>query len=212
MRCVTPRPRLSSDTDVLAAASRVILRVGPSRLTLSDISQESGLAPATLLQRFGSKRGLLLAVARSAAESADACFVSVRAAHSSPLKAVLASFEEVTCSVDTPESVANSLAFLQIDLADPEFRALADRSGHSIVRGYQELLNEAVNAGELARCDTARLARALWSTCHGSMLSWAIHREGSLSEWVRTDLETVLSPYLLLKPGAQNNRRAQREK
>jgi len=61
---MSPRPRLKPNSDIVLAAIRVIERLGPSRLTLADVAKEAGLAPATLMQRFGSKRGLLLAVAR----------------------------------------------------------------------------------------------------------------------------------------------------
>ena len=40
---------------------RAVAVVGPARLALTDVARETGLAPATLLQRFGSKRGMLLA-------------------------------------------------------------------------------------------------------------------------------------------------------
>src|SRR5579864_8584991 len=79
------RQRTTSDAEVLAAAGRVIARLGPSRFTLADVSAESGLAPATLLQRFGSKRGLLLAFAKMGEDSVAECFAQLRRSHSSAL-------------------------------------------------------------------------------------------------------------------------------
>jgi AcrR family transcriptional regulator len=63
----------------------VIGRLGPGRLTLVDVGREIGLSAATPVQRFGSERGLLLAMAKSAADGVEACFDMVRAAHRSPL-------------------------------------------------------------------------------------------------------------------------------
>jgi AcrR family transcriptional regulator len=98
------RRKITPDADVLTAAFRVISRIGPARLTLADVAKEAGLAPATLLQRFGSS-GLLLAVAE---QEWRACFARIRAAHRSPLAALTASLEERrTC--ETPEAMANSL-------------------------------------------------------------------------------------------------------
>ena len=74
------RPRTKSDAAVLEAAAVVFGRTGPS-FTLADVAKEAGLAPATLVQRFGSKRGLLLALSKTAAEGADACFAQIRARH-----------------------------------------------------------------------------------------------------------------------------------
>ena len=75
---MTPRPRLASDADILAAAGRAIGRVGPVELTLADVAGELGLSPATLVQRFGSKRGLLLALAAQCAAGVEECFTRAR--------------------------------------------------------------------------------------------------------------------------------------
>jgi AcrR family transcriptional regulator len=101
---------------------RAIARVGPSELTLAEVAREIGLAPATLLQRFGSKRDLLLAVAKASSGGVNECFAQVRAANPSPLAAIFASFDEMTRFCNTPQSMAHSLAFSQIDLMDPPDR------------------------------------------------------------------------------------------
>ncbi|MBI3667578.1 MAG: TetR/AcrR family transcriptional regulator [Acidobacteria bacterium] len=189
------RRKVTPDADVLTATFSVISRVGPARLTLADVAAEAGLAPATLLQRFGSKRGLLLAVAEQGMAGVDECFARLRSAHPSPLAALCASLEEMTHMCETPEAMANSLAFLEIDLTDPDFHRLALENSRSTLAGYRALLDEAVTAGELGPCDTARLARALGAMCSGSMLSWAILREGTVTQWLRDDIETLLGPY-----------------
>lgn len=188
------RLKVTPDADVLAATIRVISRVGPARLTLANVAAESGLAPATLLQRFGSRRGLLLAVAQQGAAGVDDCFARIRSAHQSPLAALIASLEQITCLCQTPEVMANHLAFLAIDLTDPDFHHLALQNSRSMLAGYRALLDEAVAAGEILPCNTSRLARALAGLCSGSMLNWAILREGAVTEWVRDDIETLLGP------------------
>jgi AcrR family transcriptional regulator len=188
------RKRTTSDADVLAAAGRVIARLGPSRFTLADVSAESGLAPATLLQRFGSKRGLLLAFAKMGDDTVAECFAQLRRTHSSALATLFAAVEEMSRHAQTPEAMANSLTFMQIHLTDPDFHRLAVESTRAIVSGFQKLLDEAVSARELARCDTARLARTIDALRYGSMLTWAIHRQGSIGAWLRVDLRTLLAP------------------
>jgi AcrR family transcriptional regulator len=190
-----PRPRTATDADILQGAIRAISRVGPGRLTLAEVGREVGLSPATLLQRFGSKRGLLLALAQHAAGSIDACFAQVRRATGSPLDALMAAATEMVRHVESPEALANHLAFLQIDLSDPEFHALALAGGRRTLAGYEELLREAMAAGELAPCDVAQLARAIQAITGGSLINWAIHRDGTVLEWVRGDLDVLLAPY-----------------
>jgi AcrR family transcriptional regulator len=192
---MSPRPRTVTDERIIEAVAKVIGRVGPAKLTLADVGKEIGLSAATLVQRYGSKRGLLLAVASSAVESVDACFEMVRAAHRSPLAAVVAAATDVTRYLDTPEEVANHLAFLQMDLSDPDFNRLMVINSKKMLDGYRRLLREAVDAGELIECDTERLARAITAVCGGSLISWAAFKKGTAVAWVRTDVDTVLEPY-----------------
>jgi len=194
------RPRTVSDTAVLEASFRVIARLGPTQFTLADIAAESGLAPATLIQRFGSKRGLLLTMARDAAQGADWCFAKVRAEHRSPLRALLASFDEMAMLATSPEVLANNLAFLQMDLADPEFRQWALVNSRATLAGFQALLDDAIKAKELRRCDTKGLARLLQAAAHGSMIAWGFSQEGAVETWMRRDIELALAPYRLARP------------
>lgn len=192
---MSPRPRTVDDADILMAASQVISRLGPARVTLADVAKEIGLSPATLVQRFGSKRGLLLALARSGSEGVEACFAAVRAEHPGPLAALVAAATHMTRMLKSPEELANGLAFLQLDLSDREFHRLALDNSVRIQEGYRALLDEAVAAGELRPCDTRALARAVGALSGGSLIGWAIHREGTAEKWVRADLETLLAPY-----------------
>jgi hypothetical protein len=66
--------------------------------------------------------------------------------------------------------------------------------------GVRALVNEAIAAGELRRCDAGRLAWALLATLNGSVLNWTVQREGELSAWIRRDLKTFLEPYKAARP------------
>jgi AcrR family transcriptional regulator len=156
---MSPRPRTIDDQAILAATARAMSRVGPTRLTLADIATEVGLSPATLVQRFGSKRGLLLALSQGSLEYVAACFAAVRTAHRSPLDALVAAATEMSRYTQKPEEMANHLAWLQVDLSDPDFHRIIMESTRQSVAGYQTLLDDAVSAGELMPCDTHRLAR-----------------------------------------------------
>lgn len=193
------RPRTTPDAAVLEAAARVFGRKGPADFTLAHVAKEAGLAPATLIQRFGSKRGLLLAIAQMAAEGAAACFEMVRATHRSPLKALFACFDQMAQMAETPEMLANNLAFLQIDLTDPEFRKWTLKHFRANDAGYQALLEDAIVARELKRCDVKALTRLIGATLHGSLVSWAFVQEGTALAWVRQDMELLLAPYRAAK-------------
>ena len=146
-------------------------------------------------------------MATSAAESVDACFDMVRAAHRSPLAALVAAATDMTRYLDTPEEVANSLAFLQMDLSDPDFHRLMVINSRRMLEGYRRLLREAVEAGELVECDTQRLARAISAVCGGSLIGWAVFRQGTAVAWVRADVDTVLEPYRSRPRGSKRQSR-----
>ena len=192
---MAPRPRTIDDAGILEAAGRIIVRLGPGKFTLADVAAEVGLSAAALVRRFGSKRGLMLALARSARDSVDACFDMVRVSHRSPLASLLAAATEMTRYVNSPEEMSNHLAFLQTDLSDPDFYAVMLENARRILDGYRRLLDEAVAARELVPCDTARLARAVDAVAGGSLIGWAVYRQGTAEAWVRHDLDTLLEPY-----------------
>lgn len=191
---MSPRPRQASDEEILAAAFRAIARLGPARLTLADVAAEAGISPAALVQRFGSKRALLLAASADAAGGADFIFPALRARHRSPLAALLALAECMEVMGGGAEQVANTLAFLRGDVADPDFRRHAREAARGMRAGIAALLADAVAAGELVGCQPRRLAAALQAALDGSVLAWAVEGEGELADWVRRDLRTLLAP------------------
>jgi AcrR family transcriptional regulator len=194
---MSPRPRLASDEDLLKAAFRAIARLGPARLTLADVAREAGVSAPALVQRFGSKRALLLAAAADAATGSDYIFPALRARHRSPLAALLGMAECITLMGTTPEAIANTLAFLQMDVTDPEFHRHALAASTGTHDGLRSLIKDAIEAGELRPCDPGRLAWALQAAMNGSLLNWAVHRQGDLVGWIRRDLRTVLDGYTM---------------
>jgi AcrR family transcriptional regulator len=193
---MSPRPRATTDAQIFAATHRAVSRLGPIRLTLAQVAAEAGVSPAMLVQRFGSKRGLLLAFAARGGSSEGDEMAAIRAAHSSPLAALRAFADCVAGLAPTPEVLANNLAFLQIDLVDPDFQKLADAHARSMRQEIRKFLDDAVKSGELEVCDTERLALAVAGMMNGSLLQWAIDREGNVRERMQIDLDTLLRPRL----------------
>src|SRR5215470_2805366 len=114
---MSPRTRLKPDSEILIAAVRVIERLGPARFTLADVGKEAKMAPATLVQRFGSKRGLLLAIAKRGGPGVREEFARIRAESKSPLLAIEAVARCMSQMAKSPEAFANHFAFLEMDLA-----------------------------------------------------------------------------------------------
>ena len=192
---MSPRPRQNTDQEILMAAFRAIAKLGPAKLTLAEVAREANVTAASLVQRFGSKRDLLLAAAADVAGGHVYIFQGLRQKHRSPVAALLGLAECMSLMGSTPDEVAHSLAFLQIDFTDPAFLGSAQASALGMREGIRALIRDAVAAGELRRCDSLRLARALHATLNGSILDWVIHRQGPMAPAIRRDLRMVLDPY-----------------
>jgi AcrR family transcriptional regulator len=164
------RPRTRTDAEILSAALRAVSAHGVARLTLADVAREAGLAPSTLAERFGSKRALLLAAARHAARTA-------RLAPGDPVDALVA----LAGGVGDRRAFGHQLALLELDVADPEFRAAAAEHAASLQAQLAE------------RTGDAGLARALYVAYNGALVLWALAGEGPLEPALRADLEAVLT-------------------
>jgi AcrR family transcriptional regulator len=205
---LSPRPRTITDEALLTAVHRVVNRLGP-HLTLADVAKEAGVSPAMLVQRFGSKRGLLLAFASLAAEGTDEEFAAIRQKYPDPLDAIR---EFVRCfaqMASSPEAVSNGLAFLQVDLSDPEFHQYSLAQARATLAEIKKLLDAAVKDGILVRCETAKLAFALNAIVGGAMVSWAVLRDGTAEHAMQEAVDTLIRPYLTPTAAKRKRSRAQ---
>lgn len=191
------RPRGVDDAVILRAAAEVIGSVGPAGLTLAAVAGEVGLVPATLVQRFGSKHGLLVALAERSARDAEAHYERLREGHASPLAALTALAVDAMAPMVTPETFANHLAFLCMDLTDPRLHEHALAVHEAQGRAIRTLLSEAVAEGELRPgTDTATLAASVQAIIAGTGLTWALDRQGTLPERLRRAVDAVVSPHI----------------
>ncbi len=189
-----PRPRTVDDETILDAALALIHRDGPERLTFAALAAEVGLSPATLVQRFGTKRGLLLATSRRGLSIWTGAFARVKAR--TPLATIEAALAEGTHGITSRAELANSVAFLQLDLSDEELGALAREGALAVRRRVRELLLAAQADGSLrADADARALAELVETTYHGAMIGWALSGQGTLERWMRRQVRATLAPW-----------------
>jgi AcrR family transcriptional regulator len=195
---MSPRRRKAEDADVFAALVRVMHRRGPAQLTLREIAAEAGVTAGALVQRFGSKRAMLLAHARHAAATGDVGVAVPQPLSPSPLEALRSVTVVHAELARSPRAALRNLAYLHSDLADPVLHRHLLRMSRAARVHYEKLVLDAVGAGDL-RVDTnvQALARSIEVTLGGSFLNWALYREGSAADWLREDLEATLRPYLV---------------
>jgi len=193
---MSPRPRTVDDSTILEAAVTVLGRIGPERLTLADVGEEAGLSAATLVQRFGSKRDLMLSTLRFATAGFEQRFETAISNTESPLEGIFAAAMERALPTG-PQELAHMLAFYLSDLGDPEFRALAAQNSSKAIAGFKRMLDDAVTAGELTESyiDTQQLAETIYSLVMGTLLTWTVSGEGSYRAKIRSELDVLLRPF-----------------
>jgi AcrR family transcriptional regulator len=183
---------------VFAALVRVMQRRGPAELTLREIAREAGVTAGALVQRFGSKRAMVLAHARHAAATGDVGLTVPSPRTSSPLETLRSVTAMYAQLADSPRAAVRNLAYLLNDLTDPALRRHLLRLSRAARVWYEELLTDAVAARELrADADVRALARLIEVTLRGSFLNWTLYREGSAADWLREDLDEMLRPHLM---------------
>jgi AcrR family transcriptional regulator len=203
-----PRPRKASDDEVFAATHRAMSRHGPGELTLAHVAAEAGITAGALVHRFGGKRQLLLALAERAAASPEGYLDALQKRHRAPLDTLRAYARGMAGLAPTPAALARNLAYLQIDLADEDFRHHLAAQARATRRGFERLLVEAQAAGDLRPdADAQALARTVETTLSGSLMTWAFYQEGAASSWMVRELDAVLAPWLAVHEPQKRRRR-----
>lgn len=187
------RPRTITDERLLTAAGTAITRLGPA-FTLADVAREAQVAAGTLVQRFGSKHGLLVAMTRAAIASMRRSLRAAVADVDDPAAAVIQALVGWYAPLDDPHSAANNLAQLAFDLADDQLRALMAEFYAVMEAELQPLLGRAVAAGDLPGAPPAAVAtRILTAIADGTAIHWSTCPVGSLRARMRADLQAVLA-------------------
>jgi AcrR family transcriptional regulator len=173
------RRKTISDETALNAALRVMIVKGPSDFTLADIAAAAGIAPATLVQRFGDKRRLIVA---AFAQDNDA-FARTLAElpPGTGAEAVIAVFRLMTPGAVDVGVFADQLLWLRQDMRDPDLNRLARER----FRMLREVIARRLPPLAMAPADAARLVEAQWQ---GALNQWGIAPEGRLIDFVTESL------------------------
>ena len=173
------RRKTISDEDVLDAAAKVMFAAGPS-FTLSDVAKATGIAPATLVQRFGDKHGLTVAAIARDNAAFEAFLAAAPAGQGAG--AVIAIFAAMFDGPDTDaDYFADQLLWLRQDMRDPDLNRLARARFAALRAAVAARLPPLSIPAEAA----AELVEAQWQ---GALLQWGIERRGKLSEFVTEQL------------------------
>lgn len=164
-----PRKRSIPDATVLDAALALAEGRGPAALTFQALAAEVGLAPATLVQRFGTKAGLLQAALLRAWDMLDEATAAADAAAGDGPAGVVDLVRRLSSQYD-PSEEADQILLLREDLRDPVLRARGQAWIKALVTAVERRL-------PIGPPGVGRLVVALWQ---GSITVWQFHRVGAL--------------------------------
>jgi AcrR family transcriptional regulator len=164
-----PRKRTIPDEAILDAALRIAETAGPAALTFQALSAEAGLAPATLVQRFGTKAALLQAALLRAWDLLDVATAEADAEAGDGPDGVVAMLVALAGQYD-PSEEADQILLLREDLRDPVLRARGQAWIATLEVAVERRLPDAPPG-------VGRLVVSLWQ---GSLTVWQFHRDGEL--------------------------------
>lgn len=196
---MSPRPRIASDVEIVEAATRAVGLVGSSRLTLADIAAEAGISPGALVQRFGSKRDLVLQVIRWRIETAERRYTVLTREHP-PIKAIVALLGGNNRTPQIAEERLQVLAWAWSDPTDADLNALVIQFLATEAATLRGLIESAQLRGDIAATvDRRALATRLQDLATGTAVNASLrrpfqsHAGPTLASAVKRGIEQLLS-------------------
>lgn len=148
------------------------------------------MSAATLIKRFGSKRGLLIALSQRWVDSIDSD--PPVDADESPLAALHRFSVGSYIASDNADDAPNHLSSLSMDLGDPELTRLLALGWQRNRSQLEHLITRAVDAGDLPHApDPGVAARTMFALLEGTFLGWTVEPHGSLIDILDTEFHRL---------------------
>jgi len=176
-----PRPKSVADVDVLDGALRVMRSAGPDGVTFQAVARETGLSAPTLVQRFGTKAGLLQAALIRAWDLLDAATEAADAAAPVNAKGAVAFLVALSGDYGEGDAYGDGLLVLREDMRDPVLRRCGTVWHARVVAALPRRLARNGRPAD-------RLARLMAAQWQGAILWWGFSRRGKLPAAVQADL------------------------
>lgn len=181
---------------MLDAADAQLAEAGIDGFTLQSVAARAGVSAATLIKRFGSKHGLLVAIDQRWANGIAASYGRIIDAYTDPVDRLRAGALWGFAAMDDPSRMTNLTTSLAADLADPTLRGLLAAGWGAMRDQLRTLAAAAIDAGRLPGApDADRVARILFALGEGTRLSWAVSPDGSLLTRAEQDVDTLLDAW-----------------
>ena len=184
------RLRTVSDGDFVRAAATVATRRGDGSWSLAEVASEVGVTPAAVVKRFGSKRGLLVAVATTWVR--DLPEYRPASVHD-PVEHIREWVGEwLTATTAEPERTVGHLTLLLDEIVDEEARCLLLR-GREVQAAYlRSALRDAHHRGQLGEEPPEDTAERWLDVLAGAVVASATERTGAAAARARAAVDDDL--------------------
>lgn len=180
-----PRLKIRSDADVLEQALTLMHERGPEALTFANLSAASGLSPATLVQRFGTKNQLKRSTLLHAWDGLDRKTATLAAATPRTPDGAIALLVNLSRDYGGIESYAEGLLVLREDLRDPALRARGAKWKAMLCAELDACFAETADSPD----GIGALMAAQWQ---GSLLWWSFEPVGPVENHVEATLQAFV--------------------
>ncbi|CEG61738.1 TetR/AcrR family transcriptional regulator [Legionella micdadei] len=182
-----------SDEAVLTIILDIITRIGAAQFSLEDLSRQTKLSPATLIQRFGSKKEILNKALELANKKLAEKLDSNNALAETSIQQIITTYLDLSLVFVKPEDVANGLDILKLDIIEKKLNQITREYFEIRRKKIKSLLDLAIKNGELPKIiSTGNLVWDMEALWQGAILQWALIGNGSLHDWLRKRLLSFL--------------------
>lgn len=179
-----PRPKTRSDEEILGLALQQMQEGGPEALTFAALAARSGLATATLVQRFGSKDGLKRSALQLAWSMLEAETARLAGTLPKTPDGAISLLIGLSGAYGGIEAYAEGLLILREDLRDPTLRARG--------AAWKDMLCQSLDTC-LDQSDVLRGKGLLLAThWQGSLLWWSFDPAISVEAHVESSLRDFI--------------------
>lgn len=184
------RRKTIPDETVLDTILQALWTTGPAGLTFALAAKASGLSPATLVQRYGDRDGLLEATMLRAWDRLDAETESIDAEAALTPDGAVDVLLHLMPAENAEQDATDGLLLLREDIRNPVLRSRGAAWGHRLAAALGRRLSPDPDEGK-------RLGWQMASVWQGAHTWWAFTREkpaeaairGALEDWVRLVLK-----------------------
>ena len=192
-----PRPKTLADKEVLRVAHALIHKRGPEALTFAALAAACGLSPATLVQRFGSKAGLIRSTLLYAWDRLDEKTARLAGTVSKTPAGAIKLLRELSGSYGGIESYANGLLVLREDFRDPILRARGSAWRKALSGALEDCFANVPHAPQ-------GIGLLLASQWQGSLLWWGFDPRKDVGAFVEDSLRSFVAA--VAAPGRAGSR------